>query len=289
MSVSVYKALLRLYPSSHRVEYGSELLRTFAESQRGRGPVGTTLAAIGDVVPNALLAHWTIVRQDLHYAARTMSRSRGFVATVVLVTALGVGANTATFSVADAVLLRPLPFPDPGALVRLCEGPKDGGGWGCMNELSPANFRDPAAMSTKTRGWGAFTGGEVNLVGFGEPVRIPGSIVTADVFTVLGVRPLMGRIFDAGAIDRDENSVVLSYGLWQSQFGGDPGVVGKAICLDDTPRVVIGVMPRGFHFPSSRDQVWTPLVLREDDYANRDNTYLQAIGRLAPSATFEQA
>jgi predicted permease len=289
MSVSVYKALLRLYPSSHRVEYGSELLRAFAESQAGRGRVGATLTAIGDVVPNALLAHWTILGQDFHYAARTMSRSRGFVATVVLVTALGVGANTATFSVADAVLLRPLPFPDPGALVRLCEGPKDGGGWGCMNELSPANFRDAAAMSTKTRGWGAFTGGEVNLVGFGEPVRIPGSIVTADVFTVLGVRPLMGRVFDAGAIDRDENSVVLSYGLWQSQFGGDPGVVGKAIRLDDTPRVVIGVMPRGFHFPSPRDQVWTPLVLREDDYANRDNTYLQAIGRLAPGATFEQA
>ena len=289
MSLSVYRALLRLYPSSYRAEYGSELLRAFAESHRGQGPVVTTLAAIGDVVPNAVMAHWTILRQDLHYATRTMSRSRGFVTTVVLVTALGVGANTATFSVADAVLLRPLPFPDPNALVRLCEGPKDGSGWGCMNELSPANFRDAAAMATKTRGWGAFTGGEVNLVGFGEPVRIAGSIVTPSVFTVLGVRPLLGRLFDAGTIDRDESSVVLSYGLWQSQFGGDPGVVGKAIRLDDKPRVIIGVMPAGFHFPTSNDQLWTPLVLREDDYAERDNTYLQAIGRLVPGATFEQA
>src|SRR3954466_10668250 len=157
MSLSVYRALLRLYPSSYRAEHGSELLRTFMESNRGRGAVAGTLAAIADVIPNALLAHWEILRQDVHYSARTMSRSRGFVTTVVLVTALGVGANTATFSVADLVLLRPLPFPRPNELVRLCEGPKEGGGWGCMNELSPAEFRDAAAMATKTRGWGAFT------------------------------------------------------------------------------------------------------------------------------------
>jgi putative ABC transport system permease protein len=289
MSLSVYRALLRLYPSSYRAEYGSELLRTFMESSRGRGSAVGTLAAIGDVVPNALLAHWEILRHDVHYAARTMSRSRGFVTTVVLVTALGVGANTATFSVADAVLLRPLPFPDPSALVRLCEGPKDGGGWGCMNELSPANFRDVAAAVTRTRNWGAFTYAEGNLVGFGEPVRIGGTAVTANVFSVLGARPMMGRVFDANARDRDEGSVVLSYGLWQSQFGGDPGVVGKTIRLDDTPRVIVGVMPAGFQFPTPNDQFWTPLLLREDDYAQRDNTYLQSIGRLAPGATFEQA
>jgi len=289
MSLSVYRALLRLYPSSYRAEHGSELVRTFMESNRGRGTVAGTLAAVGDVVPNALLAHWEILRHDMHYAARTMNRSRGFVTTVVLVTALGVGANTATFSVADAVLLRPLPFPDPNALVRLCEGPKEGGGWGCMNELSPANFRDVAASVTRTRDWGAFTYAEGNLVGFGEPVHIGGMAVTANVFSVLGVRPMMGRVFDASTIERDESSIVLSYGLWQSQFGGDPGVVGKTIRLDDTPRVIVGVMPAGFHFPSPNDQIWTPLILREDDYAARDNTYLQAIGRLAPGATFEQA
>src|SRR5262245_21473669 len=289
MSLSVYRALLRLYPASFRADYGAEMLRAFAESTRGRGRGAATLDGIGDVVPNALLAHWAILRQDLSYAARTMSRSRGFVVAVVLVTALGVGANTATFSVADAVLLRPLPFPDPNALVRLCEGPRDGGGWGCMNELSPANFRDAAAATTKTRGWGAFTGNEVNLVGYGEPVRISGLAATADVFAVLGVRPLIGRVFDGDATDRDESSVVLSYGLWQSQFGGDPGVVGKSIRLDDTPRVIIGVMPPGFQFPNPGAQFWTPLVLREDAYANRDNTYLQAIGRLVPGATFEQA
>jgi len=289
MSLSFYKALLRLYPASYRVEYEAELFRTFAEATRGRGRLAATLAAIGDVVPNALLAHWEILRQDLTYTARTMGRSRGFVTTVVLVTALGVGANTATFSVADAVLLRPLPFPRPEELVRLCEGPKDGSGWGCMNELSPANFRDAAAMATKTRGWGAFTWAEGNLVGIGEPVRISGIAVTPEVFPVLGVRPLLGRVFDGAANDRDEGSIVLSYGLWQSQFAGDPGVIGRAIRLDDTPRVVIGVMPRAFNFPMPNVQIWTPLVLREDDYADRGDTYLHAIGRLAPGATFEQA
>jgi predicted permease len=290
MSLPLYRALLRLYPASFRDEYGAELLRTFAESSRGRGRVATTLAAIGDVVPNALLAHAAILRQDLRYTARTMSRSRGFVATVVLVTALGVGANTATFSVADFVLLRPLPFPEPNALVRLCEGPREGGGWGCMNELSPANYRDAAAMTTKVRAWGAFTGADVNLVGIGEPVRIPAAAVTPEVLPILGVRPLLGRIFDAaGADHRNTGSVVLSFGLWQSQFGSDPDVLGKTIRLDDTPRVIIGVMPPGFHFPDRGAQLWTPLVLREEDFANRANTYLQAVGRLAPDATFEQA
>lgn len=290
MSHSLYRALLRLYPASFRAEYGAELLRAFAESTRGRGRVATAFAAIADAVPNALLAHGALLRQDLHYAVRTMRRSRGFVATVVVVTALGVGANTATFSVADFVLLRPLPFPEPDALVRLCEGPREGGGWGCMNELSPANFRDVVAMTSKVRGWGAFTPTELNLVGRGEPIRINGMLVTPEVLRVLGVRPLLGRVFDSTDVrDGNTGSVVLTYGLWQSQFGGDPGVVGTTIRLDDTPRVIIGVMPAGFDFPTPQVQLWTPLVLREDDYAQRDNTYLQAVGRLVPGATFEQA
>ncbi|HEX6630249.1 MAG TPA: ABC transporter permease, partial [Gemmatimonadaceae bacterium] len=259
MSHQLYRALLRLYPASFRAEYGAELLRTFAESTRGRGRVAAALAAVSDVVPNALLAHGAILRQDLHFAVRAMRRSRGFVVAVVVVTALGVGANTATFSVADAVLLRPLPFPRPNTLVRLCEGPRDGSGWGCMNELSPANFRDAAAMTTRTRGWGAFTWAEANLAGAAEPVRLSGIAVTPEVLPLLGVRPLLGRVFDAtDAADPDAAAVVLSYGVWQSQFGGDPGVIGKTVRLDATPRVVIGVMPPGFHFPSPDVQLWTP-------------------------------
>ena len=290
MSLSFYRALLRLYPASMRAEYGTEMLRTFAESTRGQGVVSGMLTAIGDVVPNALLAHWTILRQDLHYAGRAMNRSRGFVTTMVLVTALGVGANTATFSVADFVLLRPLPFPEPDNLVRLCEGPRLGGGWGCMNELSPANLRDVQAMSTRVEQWAAFFSAGVTLVGVGEPVRVPAAAVSAELLPILGVRPLMGRVFDTtSATPSDDDAAVIGYGLWQSHFGGDPNVLGKAIRIDDTPRVVVGVMPAGFSFPSANVQVWTPLVLREDDYANRTNTYLQGVGRLKRGATFDQA
>src|SRR5688500_3992763 len=236
MSQSLYRALLHLYPASFRAEYGEELLRAFAESTRGRGRVAATLAALGDVVPNALLVHGTILDQDLRYTARTMGRSRGFVVTVVLVTALGVGANIATFSVADFVLLRPLPFPDPNALVRLCEGPREGGGWGCMNEISPANYRDVVGMTTKVRGWGAFTGAEVNLVGSGEPLRVPAALVSAELLPTLGVRPMLGRVFDAAdGGERDAQSVVIGQGLWQSHFGSDPAIVGRTIRIDDTP------------------------------------------------------
>jgi putative ABC transport system permease protein len=284
MSHSVYRALLRLYPSSFRADYESELLRAFEDSTRGQGSIASGIAAVIDVVPNALAAHATILRQDLRYAVRTMGRSRGFVATVVLVTALGVGANTATFSVADFVLLRPLPFPDSRSIVRLCEGPKEGGGWGCMNELSPANFRDATAMTKYTRGWGAFTSGDVNLVGFGEPVRVGGIRVGPQVFPLLGIRPLLGRTIDRA----EEGTVVIGYGLWQSQFGGDPAIIGKTIRLDDVPRTVIGVMPQGFHFPDRGAQLWSPLVLPDVEYEDRTNTYLQAVGRIAPGATFEQ-
>ena len=285
MSHSFYRTLLRLYPSSFRAEYQSELVRAFEESTRGEGPVTKAFAAIRDVVPNALATHGAILRQDVGYAFRTMSRSRGFVATVILVTALGVGANTATFSVADFVMLRPLPYPDPNAIVRLCEGPKDGSGWGCMNELSPANLRDVAAATKHTRGWGAFTWGDVNLVGIGEPARVSGLLVGPEVMPTLGIRPLLGRIIDRA----EEGTVVISYRLWQSQFGGDPDIVGKPVRLDDVSRTIIGVMPRGFYFPDRNAQLWIPLVLRNGAYDDRNNTYLQAIGRLTPGSTFEQA
>ena len=199
----LYRSLLRFYPASFRSEYEPELLDTFEQLVRDRGRLATVMSALADVIPNALAAHGRILGQDLRYAVRTLSRSRGFAATVVLVTAIGVGANTATFSVADFVLLRPLPFPDPGSLVRLCEGPKDGSGWGCMNELSPANYRDVAATSTSFQNWGVFTGTAVNLVGQGEPVRLPATLVSAQVLSILGVSPLLGRGFDSTAADRD--------------------------------------------------------------------------------------
>jgi predicted permease len=285
MSNAFYRTLLRLYPSSFRIEYEAELTRAYEEATRGEGGVVKAFAAVRDVVPNAFAAHYAILRQDLHYAFRSMRQSRGFVLTMILVTGLGVGANTATFSVADFVLLRPLPFPDAGSIMMLCEGPKDGGGWGCMNQLSPANYRDVTSQTRHTRGWGAFTGAEVNLVGSGEPLRVPASLVTREVFPTLGVRPFLGRMLDQA----DESIVVLSHRLWQSQFGGDPQIIGKTVRLDDIARTVVGVMPPGFYFPDRGAQLWMPLVIQPQAYENRNNTYLNAVGRLVPGSTLEQA
>ena len=287
----LYRALLRLYPASFRADYEAELTRTFVERTEGRGAVPATLAALADVIPNAIAAHWEILRQDLAYTARTLRASRGFAIAAILVTALGVGANTATFSVADFVLFRPLPFKDPQELVRLCEGPKDGSGWGCMNQLSPANYRDVTRTVTNSiESWGAFTGAAANLVGKGEPVRISAVQVTPGLLRLLGVPPMMGRTFDStGTADGDASSVVLSHALWQSHFGGDEGILGGRLLLDGTPYIVIGVMPPGFRYPSDDVQLWMPLPLPETAFENRNNTYLDAVGRLKDGATFEQA
>ena len=149
---------------------------------------------------NALAAHLDMLIQDLRYTARTLNRARGFALTAILVTALGVGANTAAFSAADFVLLRPLPFADPDSLVRLCEGPRTGGGWGCMNQLSPANYRDFKTMSSSFEEMGAFFNDAVNLVGGGEPRRLAITRVTPEVLPLLGVKPVLGRVFESGAM-----------------------------------------------------------------------------------------
>jgi len=236
----------------------------------------------------AIDTHFDILKQDLRYTARSLARARGFALTAILLTALGVGANTAAFSVADFVLVRPLPFPDSDALVRLCEGPRSGGGWGCMNQLSPANYRDLKGMSSSFETMGAFTGGAVNLVGGGEPRRLATSQVTPEVLPLLGVKPALGRVFDSGGPD-DAGAAVISYGLWQSQFGGSSGVLGQKVNLSGAPVTIIGVMPRSFYFPDRDVQMWTLLTFQADDFADRTNSYIEGMGRLKQGVTFEQA
>lgn len=290
-----YRMLLRLYPASFRADYQAELTRAYDESVRDRGGVGAAFAALGDVLPNAIGAHWEILKQDLRYTARTLKSSRGFAFAAILVTALGVGANTASFSVADFVLFRPLPFRDPHEIVRLCEGPKDGSGWGCMNQLSPANFRDVVTSATASfESWGAFTGSSVNLVGRGEPQRINAVSITPQLLPLLGVPPMLGRTFqvppgpELRTPASDASSVVLSHALWQTQFGGDENILGTQISLDGTPYVVIGVMPPTFRYPSDDVQLWIPLPLPDQTFENRENSYLDGVARLRDGVTMEQ-
>ena len=171
--------------------------------------------------------------------------------------------------------------------MRLCEGPRTGGGWGCMNQLSPANYRDLKAMSSSFDDMGAFADDAVNLVGGGEPRRLAITPVTPEVLPLLGVKPALGRVFEPG--DEDASAVVISHGLWQSQFGGDPAVLGRTINLNGAPYTIIGVMPPTFYFPTRDKQLWTALTLRGEDFADRTNSYIEAVGRLKPGVTFEQA
>ena len=238
----------------------------------------------------ALAAHWEVLAQDVRATARMLRTSRGFAVATILITALGVGANTATFSVADHVLLRPLPYRDADTLVRICEGPPGGGGWGCNNQMSPANYRDLAEQNSTLGTIGAFRRAAMNLAGAGEPVRVSVALISSEVMPLLGVQPIAGRAFDQRAAGTpDAPTAVLSFSFWQAQFGGAPGAVGTTLILDGSPHVVIGVMPRHFRFPTEDVQVWIPLTLREADFTNRANTSLEGIARLRPGVTFERA
>ena len=288
----LYRRLLHLYPASFRVEYGEDMCAIFAQqltAANGLSRLGLMLKAAMDVITSAIAAHGDLLRQDLRYTARSLRHSRGFAAAAVAVIAIGVGANTAAFSVTDFVLLRPLPYPEQNTLVRLCWGPKSGPGWGCMNQLSPANYRDYKNLTPSFQALGAFYGSAVNLVGAGDPQRLATAQVTTEVLPLLGVPPVIGRLFDSDQADPDGRTLVLSYGLWQTQYGGDPGVLGRSVTLDGAPYTVVGVMPRGFHFPTGDVQAWTHLVLQETAYDNRDDNYLEAVGRLKPGVTMDQA
>lgn len=283
-----YRALLRLYPASFRLEYGDELRAVFAERMREvagpLAPLRRGVAAIADVVPNAIAVHADMLRQDLRYAARSLRRTPGFAVTAILVVALGVGANTAAFSLADFVLVRPLPFPRADRLVKLWQQTP---GYGHM-ELSPANYRDWRAMATSVAGLSAYTFRAANLVGVTEPRRLETARVTPDLLKLIGVPALVGRII--APIDSTAGEVaVLSYALWQTQFGGDAGIIGRSVRLDGVPHTVIGVMPPSFRFPNPSVEAWTTLVLHNDDFADRNDNYLYGVARLRDGVSLEEA
>ena len=286
----IYMYLLHLYPGSFRAAYGEEMCEMFAIRRRETTGILALavlwVSAFFEILGNAAAAHWEILRQDLLYAARALRRAPAFTVAAVLVVGLGVGANTAAFSVADFVLIRPLPFADPGRLVKLWEHPP---GYSRM-ELSPADYRDWKRMSTSFEGMGASRGLSVNMIGQGDPELVEGSALTADVLPLLGVQPVIGRLFTPEE-DQDgaPGTLLLSYRFWQAEFGGDTGVIGRKIRLDDKSYTVIGVMPHDFHFPSSAADIWTPMQFREDDFQDRNNNYLHVVARLKKGVSLDQA
>ncbi len=287
----LYRALLWLLPASFRSEYADEMAALFARRQRdAHGRLGRArhwVEAALDVVGSAARVQLDLLRQDLHHLDRSLRRAPGFALTVVLVSALGIGATTAAFSVTDHVLIRPLPFPEPDRLVELWQSDR---AEGYRNELSPANYRDWKRLTASFEAMGAFYKNSVNLVGDGDPVRLQSAVVTHEVLPLVGTRPLLGRAFAADE-DREgaPGTVLLSQGLWRERFGSDPGVLGRTLRLDDEPYRVIGVMPEGFHFPQRGTELWLPLRFEKDAFERRDDLYLYCVARLRRATTLAAA
>jgi predicted permease len=218
--------------------------------------------------------------QDLRYALRMLHKEPGFTTAVVLTLALGIGVNTTIFSLLDAIVRKPLSYAAPSRLVR--EGsyfPK--GALLVFRELSRA-LASVAAYQSR---------GEVNFTGAGDPERVAGSHVSAELFTTLGVQAALGRTFRPGEdLAGRDRVVVLSDGFWRQRFGGDPGIVGRQLTLDGVGREVVGVMPPDFAFPSAEARLWLPALLDPKDPVDLwKSTGFGLVGRLRPGVTLAEA
>ena len=226
------------------------------------------------------------LRQDLVYAARRLAKSPGFTAVAALTLALGIGATSAIFSVVSAVLLRPLPLPEPERLVEVDQVWKGKP----VSYHSPMNFLDVEAQARSFEGMAATDTGGVTLTGKGAATRLEGGMVSASFFDVLRVRPLHGRGFVAGENEPGRDKVVvLGHELWLDRFGGDPEVVGRTIELDRETRTVVGVAPPGLSFPEGAE-LWVPIPYDEIFRTkSRGAWYIRVVGRLAPGVSIESA
>lgn len=226
------------------------------------------------------------VLQDVRFALRWLARNPIFTTAVVATLALGIGATTAVFSVVDSVLLRPLPYPNSERIVRIWNTFSPRG----MTEipLSEPEFLEYRQSESFAHVAG-FSLGAVTLTGTGDPLRLVASWGTSEFFSVLGTEPFRGRVFSAQEQQAGHTQVVIvSYKLWRERFGSNPEIVGKTILLNGESRVIVGVMPRNFDFPSEDVDVWQPLPIPPAS-SNLGNHYLNLVGDLKPKVTLDQA
>ncbi len=224
---------------------------------------------------------------DFRYALRVMTQRPGFTAIAVITLALGIGANSAIFTVINAVVLRPLPYNDPGKIVILLEN-NFSKGWSQF-AVAPANFLDWRDQNKACAEISAFRGKSFNLTGRGEPERLTGAAVSANVFRLLGVNPAIGRAFLEEEDSPGTSTVaIISYGLWQRRFSGTADIAGQTINLNGVTHTVVGVMPANFQFPNRAD-VWTPIAFSPTDRGVRGAHYISAIARLRDGVSLSQA
>ncbi|HEX4632126.1 MAG TPA: ABC transporter permease [Chthoniobacterales bacterium] len=230
------------------------------------------------------------LKQDLRYGLRMLLKNPGFTAIAVLALALGIGANSAIFSVVNGLLLRPLPYKSPEQLVVIWENATHLGF--PKNTPSPANFLDWQKQATVFAAMGAFAERTFNLTGVGEPERLEGRRVSANLFDLLGVKPIVGRSFVQDDDKPGTKIALLNESLWKRRFGSDPAVVGRSLALNGESYTVVGVLPNSVRLPAFgnwRDQVWVPMAFAADEASQRGNHFLEVIGRMKPGVTLAQA
>jgi putative ABC transport system permease protein len=228
--------------------------------------------------------------QDLRFGLRMLRKNPGFTLIAILTLALGIGANTAIFSVVNAVLLRPLPYANDAQLVMI---------WGKLPSAgitrlytSAPEFLDYRERTTAFVQVGVYSATDFTLTGNGEAERLNGAIVSPDLLSLLGVQPMLGRHFLPDEEQADRAGVaMLSHGLWQRRFGGDPQLIGQTIMLSGQSYTVVGIMPPGFQFPNDETEIWRPLVITnlKTPENRRDAWFLSAVARLKPRVTIAQA
>src|SRR5262249_53462513 len=226
--------------------------------------------------------------QDLRYGLRMLAKYPVFTAMAVLTLGLGIGANSALFSVVNAVLLRPLPYENPERLFKVNRVNAKKPGMG--PRASPLNFLDMRSQNQSFEYLGGYTDtSNFNLSGGGEPERAPGAMVSDTLFPALGPHPSMGRNF-LQEEDRKggPNVVILSHHLWSRRFGADPNILGQTLLLDSRPYTIVGVMPQGFDFPTKEIALWVPFGFVYED-GGRGNFFVDVVGRLKAGVAPEQA
>jgi predicted permease len=294
LGARLFRSLLRLYPREFRDEYGAEMARLYRDRARDEGALRVWLDLLVDLARTAPREQLSLVTQDVRHAFRLLAQAPVVTATAILTLALGVGGNTAVFSVVHAVILQPLPYPDPDRLVELFESHRSRNI--SMMRVSALNYASWAERASSFEALAAFRGVSITLTDHGDPERVAGSAVSASMFRVLGLQPIAGRPLRADDELPGSNRVaLLAESLWRRRFGGNPSIVGQSITVNGERHQVIGVVPRAFRevgraqISSAGDpQIFVPLTI-DPARENRGNHVMRVVGRLRPGLSFERA
>ena len=282
----LYRSCLALYPAEFRDEYARELCLAFTDRWREERSPRVCIEGLGGILEEAPKEHLHVIFKDLQYALRVLRKDTTVTLAALAILALGIGATTLVFSLANGLLLRPLPYADPNRIVAVGEyspiDPKESGDFNFLN------FIDYRARAQLVDNPGIYTGATGILRGGAGAESVHAAAVSDGVFRTLGVAPILGRVFTReDASPGGAKTVILGEELWRRRFAGDPQIVGRSVEMDSGKRTVVGVMPAGFHFPNLAE-LWVP-EQSDPAKAARTDYYLRGIARLKPGVTPERA